>query len=61
MVGNVVTALSPTYLLALLARVLTALGAATITATASSAAVAITPPERRGRAMALVIGGLTIS
>ncbi|GAA0939305.1 MFS transporter [Nonomuraea longicatena] len=60
-VGNVVTALSPSYPLAWLARILTALGAATITATASSAAVAITPPERRGRAMALVIGGLTLS
>ncbi|KAB2350084.1 MFS transporter [Actinomadura rudentiformis] len=60
-VGNVVTALSPTYTLALPARILTAAGAATITATASSAAVAITPPERRGRAMALVIGGLTLS
>ncbi|RNL86935.1 MFS transporter [Halostreptopolyspora alba] len=60
-VGNVITALSPTYLLALLARILTALGAATITATAASAAVSITPAERRGRAMALVIGGLTLS
>jgi predicted MFS family arabinose efflux permease len=60
-VGNVVTALSPTYTPALLARILTAAGAATITATASSAAVAITPAERRGRAMALVIGGLTLS
>jgi MFS transporter, DHA1 family, inner membrane transport protein len=60
-VGNVVTALSPSYPIALLARILTAVGAATITATASSAAVAITPPERRGRAMALVIGGLTLS
>lgn len=60
-VGNVVTALSPSYPIALLARILTAVGAATITATAASAAVAITPPERRGRAMALVIGGLTLS
>ena len=60
-IGNVATAISPTYSLALAARVFTALGAATITATASSAAVAITPPERRGRAMALVIGGLTLS
>lgn len=60
-VGNVVTALSPSYPIALSARILTAAGAATITATASSAAVAITPPERRGRAMALVIGGLTLS
>lgn len=60
-VGNVVTALSPSYPIALSARILTGAGAATITATASSAAVAITPPERRGRAMALVIGGLTLS
>jgi DHA1 family inner membrane transport protein len=60
-VGNVVTAVSPNYPIALSARILTALGAATITATASSAAVAITPAERRGRAMALVIGGLTLS
>lgn len=59
--GNVATALSATYPIALAARILTALGAATITATASSAAVAITPEERRGRAMALVIGGLTLS
>lgn len=59
--GNVVTALSPNYTVALLSRILTAVGAATITATASSAAVAIAPPERRGRAMAIVIGGLTVS
>ncbi|MEU5346152.1 MFS transporter [Streptomyces sp. NPDC020766] len=60
-VGNAVTALSPDYTLALFSRVLTALGAATITAAASSAAVAVTPGERRGRAMAFVIGGLTVS
>ncbi|QCD57323.1 MFS transporter [Streptomyces hawaiiensis] len=60
-VGNAVTALSPDYTVALFSRVLTAVGAATITATASSAAVAVTPEERRGRAMAFVIGGLTVS
>ncbi|WP_423057263.1 MFS transporter [Brevibacterium linens] len=60
-VGNVATVLSPNYPLVMAARVLTALGAATITAMASSAAVAIAPEERRGRAMALVIGGLTLS
>jgi predicted MFS family arabinose efflux permease len=60
-VGNAVTALSPDYVIALLARVLAAAGGATITATASSAAVAITPAHRRGRAMAFVIGGLTVS
>ncbi|NDU77823.1 MFS transporter [Actinomadura sp. DSM 109109] len=60
-VGMSATALSPAYAIALAARILTALGAATITASASSAAVAITPGEHRGRAMALVIGGLTLS
>lgn len=60
-VGNAVTAMSPDYTVAMLSRVLTAVGAATITATASSAAVAITPEHRRGRAMAVVIGGLTVS
>lgn len=60
-VGNIATALSPNYPIMMSARVLTALGAATITASASSAAVAIAPEERRGRAMALVIGGLTLS
>ncbi|WP_197487576.1 MFS transporter [Dietzia timorensis] len=60
-IGNVATALSPNYTVAMLSRVLAAIGAATITATASSAAVAIAPPERRGRAMAVVIGGLTVS
>jgi len=59
--GNIATALSPNYPVMMSARVLTALGAATITASASSAAVAIAPAERRGRAMALVIGGLTLS
>ncbi len=60
-VGNAVTALSPDYVIALVARILTAAGAATITATASSAAVAISPEARRGRSMAFVIGGLTVS
>lgn len=60
-VGNIATALSPNYPIMMTARVLTALGAASITASASSAAVAIAPEARRGRAMALVIGGLTLS
>lgn len=60
-VGNIVTALSPSYPIIMVARFVTALGAATITATAASAAVAIAPEERRGRAMAMVIGGLTLS
>lgn len=60
-IGNVATALTSNYPAMMAARVITALGAASITATASSAAVAIAPEERRGRAMALVIGGLILS
>lgn len=60
-IGNALTALSENFAIALSARILTAAGAATITATASSVAVSITPAGRRGSAMAIVIGGLTLS
>lgn len=59
--GNVVTALGDTYGLVLAARVGTAVGAGSIGATAFSCAIAMTPPDRRGRALALVMGGLTVS
>ncbi|WHT16679.1 MFS transporter [Crossiella sp. CA-258035] len=60
-VGNIATALGPDYLTVLLARVLTAVGAGLIGAAAFSAAAAIAPPERRGRALAVVMGGLTLA
>jgi DHA1 family inner membrane transport protein len=60
-VGNVLTALGPTYPVVLGARVFTALGAGLIGAAAFSTAAAIAPPERRGRALATVMGGLSIS
>ncbi|MCO1580643.1 MFS transporter [Crossiella sp. SN42] len=59
--GNIATALGPDYLTVLLARVLTAAGAGLIGAAAFSAAAAIAPPERRGRALAVVMGGLTLA
>lgn len=60
-VGNTLTALAPTYPLVMLTRVVAAAGGAMFTPTASGVATALTTPERRGRALALVMGGLTVS
>lgn len=60
-VGNVLSALAPTYPLVLATRVIAAAGAAMFTPTASGVATALSPPERRGRALALVMGGLAVS
>ncbi|MFD9887905.1 MFS transporter [Amycolatopsis sp. NPDC059027] len=60
-VGNVLAALAPEYYTLLAARVVTAIGAAVFTPAASAVAAELTAPERRGRAVALVFGGLTIA
>ncbi|MGW1101876.1 MFS transporter [Streptomyces sp. NPDC002540] len=57
-IGNAVTALGTSYEVVMAARIVTAAGAG-ITSAASSTAAAIAPPERRGRALAFVLGGLT--
>ncbi|WP_327585985.1 MFS transporter [Nonomuraea sp. NBC_00507] len=59
--GNVLTAFAATYPLVLVTRVIAAAGAAMFTPTASGVANALTAPERRGRALALVMGGLSVS
>ncbi|MFI6389231.1 MFS transporter [Nonomuraea sp. NPDC050547] len=59
--GNALTAIAPTYPLILATRVIAAAGAAMFTPTASGVANALTSPERRGRALALVMGGLSVS
>ncbi|MFF4197545.1 MFS transporter [Nonomuraea sp. NPDC001831] len=59
--GNVLTALAPTYALVMATRVVAAAGAAMFTPTASGVANALTSPDRRGRALALVMGGLSVS
>ncbi|MFD9502445.1 MFS transporter [Streptomyces sp. NPDC060035] len=60
-IGNIATALGTTYATVMTARVITAAGAGIITSTASSAAAVVSPPEQRGRALAFVLGGLTLS
>ncbi|WP_084964632.1 MFS transporter [Thermoactinospora rubra] len=59
--GNVLTALAPALELVLATRVITAVGASMFTPTASAVASALATQERRGRALALVMGGLTVS
>ncbi|GAA2775023.1 MFS transporter [Saccharopolyspora taberi] len=56
--GNALTALADSYGLALASRVLTAAGAGIINSAAASTAAVIAPPERRGRALSFVMGGL---
>ncbi|GAB3373350.1 MFS transporter [Amycolatopsis echigonensis] len=60
-VGNVFAAVAPGYTTLLIARVVTAVGAAVYTPAATAVAAELTTPERRGRAVSLVFGGLTIA
>jgi predicted MFS family arabinose efflux permease len=60
-IGNAATALGTSYEVVLAARIFTAVGAGMINSAASSTAAAVAPPERRGRALAFVLGGLTLA
>ncbi|GHF72819.1 MFS transporter [Streptomyces mashuensis] len=59
--GNALSALAPDYATLLATRVLAAAGAALYTPNASAAATALVPAERRGRALATVLGGMTVA
>lgn len=58
-VGNVLTAVLPTFGLVLASRAVAGLGAAMYTPTASTTAAMIAPAEQRGRALAIVMAGLS--
>ncbi|MFI5698133.1 MFS transporter [Kribbella sp. NPDC051586] len=60
-VGNAITALAPSYGWVLAARVVAAAGASLYTAGASATAASLAGDEQRGRAIALVMTGLTAS
>ncbi|RKP47178.1 MFS transporter [Pararobbsia silviterrae] len=60
-VGNILTAIAPTFGLALASRVVAAIGAGLYTGTASATAAALAGPERRGQAIAIVVLGMTLS
>jgi len=58
--ANLASAAAPSLGLLLAARVAAGLGAALYTPNASAAATALVEPARRGRALAMVLGGLTV-
>ena len=60
-VANALAAAAPNYAVLVLARVLAALAAAMFTPAASAAAASLVEPAERGRALAAVIGGLTLA
>ncbi|SFP03112.1 Predicted arabinose efflux permease, MFS family [Amycolatopsis arida] len=59
--GNALAAVLPGYAALFGARMVTAAGAALYTPVASAVAGVLNPPERRGRAVAIVFGGLTVA
>ncbi len=59
--SNLAAALTSSFLALLLARVVMALAAGLYAATAQAAAIALAPPERRARAIAVVVGGTTVA
>lgn len=59
--GNALAAIGATYEVVLLARIVSALAAALISAIAMATASAVAPPEKRGRALAVVTAGMTIA
>ncbi|MCX4097594.1 MFS transporter [Nocardia sp. alder85J] len=57
--GNVLTALSSTLWVLLLARALAGMGAGLYAPMSATAAVGLLSPERRGRALAMITGGMS--
>jgi len=59
--GNLLAVAAAAFAMLMAARMLMALGAGLCMPTAIGVAVAIAPPERRGRAVALVTSGITVA
>ncbi|MEN8649592.1 MFS transporter [Streptomyces sp. 21So2-11] len=59
-IGNALTALAPTLAVLLIARAVAGIGAGVYSPVAAATAAGLTTPERRGRALATVMGGLSI-
>ena len=60
-IANAMTAWAPDFGVALASRVLAGIGAAMFAPTATGAAATLVSPERRGRALSIVIAGLTVA
>jgi len=59
--SNLLAVIAPGFPLLMISRILMALSAGLCTPTAIGVAVAVAPPERRGRAVSLVTSGLTVA
>ena len=59
--ANLVAAFTSDFTWLMLARIVMALGSGVFMPAANAVAVALAPPERRARAIALVTGGMTVS
>lgn len=59
--GNAFAAVAPNFTLLMVARIVTAAGAAVFTPAATAVAADLSGPEHRARAVAMVFGGLTIA
>lgn len=59
--ANLVAAFTSDFTWMMLARIVMALGSGVFMPAANAVAVALVPPERRARAIALVTGGMTVS
>ncbi|MER6993422.1 MFS transporter [Saccharopolyspora hirsuta] len=59
--GNIATALAPSYAAVLATRVIAAAGASMFTPIAGAAAASLAPESQRARAISLVVLGLTVS
>ncbi|KJK06659.1 MFS transporter [Burkholderiaceae bacterium 16] len=57
--GSVVTAVAPSIGLVLASRLIAGLGAAMFSPTATATGASLVPPEQRGRALAIVVAGLS--
>ncbi|HET7362424.1 MAG TPA: MFS transporter [Burkholderiales bacterium] len=57
--SNVLTACAPSLLIALASRAIAGLGGATFSPTASAVAAALVAPQHRGRALGIVLAGLS--
>ena len=59
--GNLLCALSPNIEILLIGRIISALGAATFTPAATKLATELVPEARKGFALSLIFGGMTVS
>ena len=59
-IANVLTAVSPSFTFVLCSRILAGFAAALFTPNASAAAALLATPQTRGKALSIIVGGLTL-